>query len=64
MNLFNEYIGKPVRLKATQTAVWVKSFSWHNNQLDFDCIVPQIDEKGKITWCNATYSQNEIEFTS
>lgn len=60
LNLFSQLVGAIAIHKATQSPVIIKSYDWYNNQMDFEVLVPMIDEKGKIEFCNAVYSQNEL----
>lgn len=47
--------------KATSTILIIKKADWYKGNLTYDCLVPEIDEKEKINFCAATYSENEIE---
>lgn len=47
--------------KKTGTVMLIKKAEWFRGQLDYDVIVRDKDEKGKINYCSATYSENEIE---
>lgn len=62
MDLFSSFIGTIATHIATETPVIIKSISWYKNQMDFDVLVPMMNEKGKVELCHATYSQNELEF--
>lgn len=60
-NLFSQLLGKIAEHKNTGTKVLIIGIGWCQNQMDFDVLVPQKDEKGKTILCNATYSQTEIK---
>ena len=47
--------------KATETIIIVKKAYWYKGNLNYDCLVLEIDEKGKRSFCSATYIENEIE---
>lgn len=62
MNLFTQLIGKLAIHLETESPVIIKSFDWYNGELNFDCLVPQLDEKGKVIFCNATYTEKELKY--
>ena len=61
MNLFTQLIGSCAIHVKTETPVIIKSCDWYNGELNFDCLVPQLDDKGKVIFCNATYTEKELK---
>lgn len=49
-----------VHLK-TETVCIVKKAMWYKGELNYKVLVPQKDEKGKPIFCDATYSEKEIQ---
>lgn len=45
--------------KATNTKIIIKNTEWHNGEIYYNCLVPQVEGK-KILLCNATYNESEI----
>lgn len=46
---------------ATDTVCIVKDAHWFKDSLSYSVLVPQKDEKGKPIFCDATYSEKEIQ---
>lgn len=46
--------------KATGSDIIAIRDYWSNGKQYVDCVVPQLNEKGKLYFANATYSINEI----
>ncbi len=61
MDLFTSQPMKPILHVATNTVCLLKSVEWYNGELSYNLLVPQKDEKGVLHFCNATYSEREIE---
>lgn len=59
--LFDELVGKVVRLKTNNALIIIQQVGWYKGELDFDCLVPQ-EENGRIYFCNATYRERDVEF--
>lgn len=47
--------------KYSQSEIIILSTEWHKGRINYRCLVPQKDEKGKCILCNATYDESEIE---
>lgn len=60
-DLFTSVKGKTAYHIASDSIVIVLGANWYRGRLSYDVAVPQKDDKGKIVFCNATYSENEIE---
>lgn len=45
---------------ATQTEIIIQNTEWYKGEISYNCLVPQKDDKGKYSLCNATYCENEI----
>lgn len=46
---------------ATGTMCIIIKAEWYKGQLDYSVLIPQKNEKDQTIFCNATYSQNEID---
>ena len=46
---------------ATNTLCIVRNVGWYKGGLDYGLLVPRKDEKGNVEFCDAVYSQQEIE---
>lgn len=46
--------------KSTNSEIIISDTEWYNGEINYNCLVPQTDEKGKNILCNATYSEREI----
>ncbi len=60
-NLFTQNIGRKAIHRASNTACLVVDVKWYLNSYHYTLAIPQEDGKGKIIFCNATYSEKEIE---
>lgn len=61
-DLFTENLeGRFCIHRSTKTLILVKKAHWFKGILNYDCLIPEEDEKGKISYCAATYSESEIE---
>lgn len=49
-----------VHLKADALII-IKNCYWNKGILNYNTLVPMLDEKDKQVFCDATYSENEIE---
>ncbi len=49
------------RHKLTQSDILIYKTVWYKGKVNYDCLVPQKDRKGKIELCHATYDETEIE---
>jgi hypothetical protein len=62
MDLFTQIsVGRFCLHKKTQTVMLIKKSEWFRGELDYNVLVPGKDEKGKVNYCSATYTENEIE---
>ncbi len=61
MDLFTQNIGRKALHKASNTLCLVVAVEWYLNSYHYTLAVPQKDSKGKIMFCNATYTEKEIE---
>jgi hypothetical protein len=51
---------RPATHKATLTEIIIVSTEWYKGEINYNCIIPEQDEKGKWQMCNATYNENEV----
>ncbi len=63
-DLFTSAVGGLAVHKATNTLCIITNVEWFKSGYDYTLAVPQKDSKGKVTFCHATYTQNEIEIIS
>ena len=60
IDLFTCVNGRPCIHLATETIIIIKSANWYNGNLNYNCLIPEINEKGKLEFCSASYSETEI----
>lgn len=61
MDLFSSLVGRPCLHIATETICLIKNTSWYKGRMDFHVLVPMKDDKGKIEFCDAVYSERELK---
>ena len=49
------------RHKLTQSDLIIYKTIWYKGKINYDCLVPQLDSKGNIEFCSATYDETDIE---
>ena len=48
---------------ASQTNIIIEKSYWANGELNYDCLIPQKDEKGDWVLCHATYRDIDVDVT-
>lgn len=50
--------------KETGTEILIENTEWYKGELHYNCLVPQKNDKGEWSFCNATYSESELSLNS
>lgn len=62
MDLFTHNLtGRFAVYKKTSAVVMIRTGFWFRGSMNYDVLVPEMSEKGKINFCHATYSASEID---
>lgn len=61
-SLFDMHVGKVVLHKATQTLIIIAKVDWYKGALDFECLVPQKDEKGRCIFAMRPIQKKQLNF--